>query len=178
MWPRPLAPRITTFRLKFWAKASGPYLQLGLIPETRRQEFTPKACYDLERMEWLWILQAPQWFRIAFRHGGGASSVYIWLDDISIEAVPLHDLAVNELSGPAQPLLGALARYQIEVKNWGAFLENDYQVQLMDQNENILWQGSGPALQALGIQVIEASWYPSDSGPMTLKARVADRRGN
>jgi len=168
---------VQAFRLKFWAKALWPVtLQLGLIPANLdATEFTPKACYDLETLwngYWIDIARPPDGFRIAFRHGGGVYSDYIWLDDISIEAIPLHDLAVQQLGGPSQPLLGALARYQIEVKNWGAFLENDYQVQLMDQNENILWQGSGPALQALGIQVIEASWYPSDSGPMTLKARV------
>ena len=168
---------VTTYRIKFWAKASWPLsLQLGLIPESpNAEDFTPKAYFDLVS-DWtnhyVDIARPPDGFRIAFRHGGGASSVYIWLDDISVAAIPLHDLAVQQLGGPSQPLLGALARYQIEVKNWGAVNENDYQVQLMDQNENILWQGSGPALQALGIQVIEASWYPSDSGPMTLKARV------
>jgi len=168
---------VTTYRIKFWAKASWPLpLQLGLIPESlNAEDFSPKAFFDLST-DWtnhyVDISRPPDGYRIAFRHGGGASSVYIWLDDISIEAVPLHDLAVQKLSGPAQPLLGALVRHQIELKNWGAVSENDYQVWLMDQNENILWQGSGPALQALGTQVIEASWYPSGSGPMTLKARV------
>lgn len=167
-------------RIKCWAKAFWPVtLQLGLMPDSLSSSgFSALTSYQLST-DWALYhadIDAPaEGVRIAFKHGGQVSSVYIWLDDISIESVPIRDLAIQGLSGPAQPLQGALARHLIEIKNWGAGVESDYRLSLMDQDENVLWQGGGPALAPLETQGVEASWYPVTTSAMTLKARVSMR---
>lgn len=179
--PLELEPWQNQLIVKFWAKSNiAAQIILGLMDETLSSSgFEPLSSFEINT-DWsqyhLHLAAPPDGKRIAFKHGGTAANISIHLDEIAIERIAGHDLALEQLRGGRQFFRGVMASHSIEIKNWGHSPEYDYLVSLEDESGSVLWQGSGPSVLPLQSIIIEAVWTPQTVGEMILIAKVSMRQ--
>jgi hypothetical protein len=116
--------------------------------------------------------------RLAFKHGLGGVSLYLYLQDLLIEKIPEYDLALEEVTGdPVQSIAGDLLSY-VRVKNMGTQTFDGYRLIIEDKSQNPL--GVSPGLPVAPGQslVVPVIWRATDASLNRIVARLEQIPGS
>ncbi|MDI3503371.1 MAG: large repetitive protein, partial [Candidatus Cloacimonadota bacterium] len=109
---------------------------------------------------------------VAFKHGLGSTYDTTYLDDVSFELIAPNDLAALSIIGNTTPSIDAATNYTVDVFNNGTATQSDYQVQLLDGDDNILATQAGTTIAPDETVSIALTYTPTTEGPMVLKGKV------
>ncbi|MDZ4182746.1 MAG: carboxypeptidase regulatory-like domain-containing protein [Candidatus Cloacimonadaceae bacterium] len=171
----PLETQGGQMRIKFSARADYPVtLELGsMLSPSEASSFTPQQVFSLNARWNVFCADIPLLGEyIAFKHGGVVSSVSIFIDDVWLERVPVHDLSAMRISGNRSPSVDAATRYHVEVQNWGSVTESDYFIELYAGEDDLIGRQSGLPLAAGAISNFAFDWVPQNLGEQRLWART------
>jgi len=169
---------INTMRIKFWAKAIAGYtLNLGILSSpTDAGSFFPTSSVTLTAA-WAEYVVAFQTYTgqghyIGLKHGLGAASRSIYIDDVTIEVTPQNDLAALTITGNTTPSVGMTTNYTVNLFNWGTDPQSDYTVKLYKEGDVEVGSVAG-ALIAPGasIQAV-VPWTPATPGLTYIYGKV------
>jgi hypothetical protein len=109
---------------------------------------------------------------IAIKHGLGATSRSLYVDDITFELISPNDLAAIAISGNTTPSVDMATNYSIDVYNNGTATQSVYQVQLVDGSGTVLAQAAGTEIAPGETQSISVAFTPAAVGAMSLQGKV------
>lgn len=109
---------------------------------------------------------------IAVRHGLGATSRTLWLDDVTLELISPNDLAAMSVTGNPTPSVGAGTNYEVTVYNNGTATQTDYQVQIVNAEGTVLASAAGASIAPDESLSTSLTVTPTVEGPMALHGKV------
>ncbi|MDD2297680.1 MAG: hypothetical protein PHX79_07695, partial [Sphaerochaetaceae bacterium] len=83
-----------------------------------------------------------------------------------------NDLAAESIIGPLSPFSGTPTIYMVGVSNLGANPQDDYQVQIIDAQDNVLAWVSGPPIASQDMAQVPVEVTFDITGPLAIKGRV------
>ncbi len=180
-----ISPRISDdlnlnfMRVKFFARGWFPTsaIQVGiisdpLIPGT----FTPLATFNVNG-NWLEYIVNLEDYNgsgryIAFKHGNNNNFEAIHIDNVTVELVPMNDLAAISITGNVTPSVELPAPYQVTITNTGTTIQDNYQVKLYMQGDIEIASVAGALVNPGESVLINLSWTPSEQGQTYIYGKV------
>ena len=167
-----------SIRIKFWARSSGANYLLSVGAMTNQTD--PATYQEVQNIALTTTLTeyvvdlitytgTGRFF--AFKHGLGATSRTIYLDDISLELIAPNDLAALSVTGNVTPSVGNATNYTVTVKNWGTDTQNAYTVKLMS-GDTELASVPGLSITPGATAPVVVTWTPTVEGPMSIYGKV------
>ncbi|MEN6444872.1 MAG: carboxypeptidase regulatory-like domain-containing protein [Candidatus Cloacimonas sp.] len=83
-----------------------------------------------------------------------------------------NDLAATAISGNTTPTAGTATAYTITVRNRGTNPQSNYQVKLIDSNNNELGSTAGTTIQSNETLTFQVSWTPTVAGALVIRGKV------
>jgi hypothetical protein len=109
---------------------------------------------------------------IAFRLNYTASNQISYLDNVFVELIQEHDIAITNLKLVSVPVADTPTMLSVDIMNRGLSVENNYVVKIFDIQENELTSVNGPSLAVFTKQTIQFPWVAQNSGPMQIYAKL------
>jgi len=172
-------------RLRFKLRGSSPAstLLIGYIGEPQDAEsFIPVDTLSVQPYWEERILNLADYpalpGRLAFKHGLGGASFYLYMQDLLIEKIPDYDLGLDALTGdPVQSIAGDLVLY-VTVNNWGSRTYDGYRLIIEDAAGNPL--GVSPGLPVAPGQslIVPVIWRATSTGQIRTWARLEQIPGS
>jgi hypothetical protein len=176
----PFAPAIdmSTIRVRMMAKGGANYLlDIGTMsnpadPTTfvLAEQLTVAANWNEYVVNLTAHTAAGQF--IAIRHGLGATSRTLYVDDITFEPIAPNDLAAVGITGNTTPPVNSEAQYLVSVFNNGTQAQNTYQVKLFNSSDVELASVAGTAVAPGETVQIPLTWTPTEQGLATIYGKV------
>lgn len=97
------------------------------------------------------------------------------IDNVKVEQMFGKDLAAVGVTGEVYPFIGSEYTYNVDVKNNGSTLQNNYAIELVDTNniDNVLaTQTVTNEILPLETKTIGIKWTPKAEGVTQIKARI------
>lgn len=127
---------VNTIKTRFYARGStaGQVLLVGTV-DTATNTFTQLGSIATTTTQTQYEVPFDAYVgtdaHIAFKHGLGATSRTIYIDNVEFIEMVNNDLAALSLTGPGLGAVGVSADYTVTVKNEGLLTQNSYTVKLM-----------------------------------------------
>jgi hypothetical protein len=173
---------VNTLQVSFMASSWGLYNPGGILVGVMTDPADPMSFTQVQELTFpdgYWHPQTVQLFSytgngryIAFQHPQHDGGVSIELDDIVIEPLPNNDLAATWCQGPYFPVTGSPAAFTVTVTNAGNVTQSDYQVQLLNESEQVLATSPGIPVAHGGIVTNIVNWTPQQTGIAWLRGKV------
>ena len=178
----PVGPAIqmSGTRVNFWARAaSADYpMKVGIMSNSQEADtFTEIQTINLTTTWTEYIVSFASYNGIgkyvAFKHGGEGTYRNLYIDNVTVEYIPEHDLAALSLSGNSTPSVGAPSTYNVSIINRGSVTQSNYLVKLFNAVTHAeLASASGLVITPDQIVSVPVSWTPATEGPMQLYGKV------
>lgn len=122
---------------------------------------------NIPQDEYVYFVVAPEEateMQVAFRYEGDNQNLNFWaIDDLVVENATDSDLLVSDFSGSPTPISGQNFTYTVEVSNGGQTTQDEYVVEIKDENDNTIASANGNSIEFGEKQIYQLNWQPEDS---------------
>jgi hypothetical protein len=170
---------VNTVEVTFWAKCGGPPVTMTVGVMTDPNDATTFVQTAVLTPTTAWVEYTIRFHAyagsgryIAFTHGVTGYYQRVYIDDVSIEAIPANDLAAVSLTGSNLVYMGETNNYTVTLYNWGLMPQSDYTVKLYEEGGSELASVSGTAISPGGNVEAVIPWIPAVQGELNIFAQV------
>jgi hypothetical protein len=176
----PIAPTmpLVTMRIKFWARGVGAYLlSVGAMTNpfdsatyTEVSNFNLTTTWTEYQVGYQTYAGTGQF--MAIKHGNAATSQTIYIDNVTIEVIPDHDLSAVSITGSTSPSVNTPSNYTVTVRNEGTVQQTNYLVKLFREGDIEIGSVPGPPIAPGITQDIVIPWTPTTEGATYVYGKV------
>lgn len=170
-----------TYSLQYWVRSQGPLFPVnykitlgkGYTPEAQTTVLSSVEGFDNQSMEQKTIslsVTESGTYSIGFQ---ALNRVALHIKDIVIEERNKVELAAESLSGSGAPIVGEESVYTVKVSNNGFETQKNFDVQLVDNADNVLATTVADKIEPYTSTTIDVKWIPSKEGKYAIRARVS-----
>ena len=169
-----------TYTLQYWERTQGQLFPVnynitigkGTTPEAQTTILSNERNIVNQSMEQKTVvITVPETgvYSIGFQV---LNRVSFHLKDVVIEQRNAVELAAEAFSGSNAPVVGEASDYTVKVKNNGYEQQSNFEVQLLDSDDNVLASNSTGVVEPFESKDIVVAWTPQAEGKFKIHARV------
>ena len=114
---------------------------------------------------------------LSFNYNSPPTVIGNWngqIPNIMLHFVPnlADDLCALDVSGTRTSAVGETSHYSVRIRNNGSDAQTNYQVKLVDTDNNVLGAVNGPAIDSGEIIEVLVPWTPTTAGQKSMRGKV------